>query len=212
MTNLEKTDPNTTRRLADGEVSIAESATTLAEDMAGGLHSLVSQTDRGKETVDLLTGTIRENESAMASLGKVVGSLGQRSREIGSITETIGQIASQTNLLALNAAIEAARAGEQGLGFAVVADEVRKLAERTTKATREIEEMIRKVRDETEHTVSLLEESRSRASRNREYADQTRSVLEAMRLEVRGLEQVAKKLQASVSGQSHRIREITGGN
>lgn len=48
-------------------------------------------------------------------------------------------ISDQINLLALNAAIEAARASEHGRGFAVVADEVRKLAERTQKATAEVE-------------------------------------------------------------------------
>ncbi len=58
-------------------------------------------------------------------------------------------IAAQTNLLALNAAIEAARAGA-GRGFAVVADEVRKLAERSSRATREIADLIANIQKEVE--------------------------------------------------------------
>lgn len=83
--------------------------------------------------------------------------LAERLNEIGSVANTIKEIADQTNLLALNAAIEATRAGEAGRGFAVVADEVRKLAERNTTATVEIVGTVQSIRQETVAAVQALE-------------------------------------------------------
>jgi len=81
-------------------------------------------------------------EESVIRSAHVVAKLGERSKQIGQIVDTISGIAGQTNLLALNAAIEAARAGEQGRGFAVVAEEVRKLAEQSQDAAKQIPSII----------------------------------------------------------------------
>jgi methyl-accepting chemotaxis protein len=122
----------------------AQRASQAASDGAGVVERTVT-----------VMGQIAEKVQESA---RTVESLGQRSDQIGAIIGTIEDIADQTNLLALNAAIEAARAGEQGRGFAVVADEVRALAERTTRATKEISEMIKAIQKETKGAVTAMEQ------------------------------------------------------
>jgi methyl-accepting chemotaxis protein len=117
-----------------------------------------------EQSIALRTGTKKTHDTMQILKEQVrttaerIGELGRRSEEIGQIIQTIDEIADQTNLLALNAAIESARAGELGRGFAVVADEVRKLAERSSLATKNIEELIRDTQKETNQTVHIMED------------------------------------------------------
>lgn len=104
-------------------------------------------------TVEGLIATAQEIEAAASEVSR----LGEDASRISGLVEVIKDIADQTNLLALNAAIEAARAGEAGRGFAVVADEVRKLAERTAKATQEINQMSTKIGEVANHALSGMD-------------------------------------------------------
>lgn len=113
--------------------------------------ALVAQ--NGGKSVRVAVTQMANIEKTVSSSTQVVARLGERSKEIGQIVNTIAGIAGQTNLLALNAAIEAARAGEQGRGFAVVAEEVRKLAEQSQEATKQIAALIGEIQADTEQAV-----------------------------------------------------------
>ncbi|HEY3425783.1 MAG TPA: methyl-accepting chemotaxis protein [Negativicutes bacterium] len=142
------------------------------QDAVGIASKAVGAADEGNKAVDTAISQMTSIRQTVDNSAKVVAELGERSKEIGQIVETISGIAGQTNLLALNAAIEAARAGEQGRGFAVVAEEVRKLAEQSQEAAKQIAALISDIRGKTDEAVSAMAEGTQEVRRGTEVVDQ----------------------------------------
>ena len=153
-----------TRTIMENSRSAGETAETAQKARmtaeAGGI--IVSATAEGMKRI----------AQATSKSSEIAQELERSSKQIGEIVKLINDIADQTSLLALNAATEAARAGEQGKGFSIVADEVRKLSERTMKATKEIEAMIKNIQRETSQAVASMDEGTLEVKKGMKLADQ----------------------------------------
>jgi methyl-accepting chemotaxis protein len=224
---------NTSEQIATGAEEVASQTATVAtasEEMAatsadiarnchlaaeGGKHA-TKRAQTGAAVVEQTVLVMSRIATQVKSSAATVAGLGERSDQIGEIIGTIEDIADQTNLLALNAAIEAARAGEQGRGFAVVADEVRALAERTTRATREIGEMIKSIQSETKGAVGAMEEGVNEVENGtREAAKSGESLQEILNqisevtMQVNQIATAAEEQTATTGEITHNIMQIT---
>jgi methyl-accepting chemotaxis protein len=210
---------NQTNTVATASEEMSHTSTDIARNCSMAAEASRQTTESAHDGARVVNDTI-EGMNIIAERvqqsSRTVEALGARSDQIGQIVGTIEDIADQTNLLALNAAIEAARAGEQGRGFAVVADEVRALAERTTKATREIGEMIKSIQNETREAVRAMGEGVREVEKGTESSRKSGQALEdilgrinEVAMQINQIATAAEEQTATTSEVSMNIQQIT---
>jgi methyl-accepting chemotaxis protein len=135
--------------VSSATTQVVETTAAATEEMSQSIAEIGNQSSEGLSLARRAAENTQISTERLETLSTAVG-------QIGSIVDTISNIARQTNLLALNATIEAARAGESGRGFSVVASEVKALASQTARATDGIAQQIAAIRHATEQMAAQI--------------------------------------------------------
>ncbi|MFT8424295.1 MAG: methyl-accepting chemotaxis protein [Liquorilactobacillus sp.] len=140
-----------------------EKLTTIINNLGNKITRMMKQSQNSGEMNQenlKITNHVADNwESELSKtkeLGESIKALNKQVQSINKIVTVISGISQQTNLLALNASIEAASAGEAGKGFAVVATEIRKLSDQSKTSTKEIIEILGKIRNDADEIANKM--------------------------------------------------------
>ncbi|NUQ80196.1 MAG: hypothetical protein HUU10_01170 [Bacteroidetes bacterium] len=208
-------------------ISNIQEASRNIQDSSNIINHIINDVQEGRFAIDQINNGMQEVNHQMDQMVSTIKRLESSSRDIGKVTEVINKIAKQTNLLAVNAAIESALAGQAGRGFAVVAEEVRKLASRSTEATREIEELVFAIREETskavqaalsatqttQEGVELIRNAEVVLERITQHANRTSVIMsrlsQMMDLQIKNSQQVVLKA-SEMTAKASRVSTTTG--
>ena len=167
------------------------------KEMQGILMSANQMKEQSNETIGNCLNGKNNLDNMMLQLSKIntiivdfdlqVAILNKRNSEITNILGLITGISKQTNLLSLNASIEAARAGEYGRGFAVVAGEIGKLSQQSDEAVKEINNIFKYIKKDTEEINSKTKLGLFELAKNKEVSinvNNAFSIIESSNLKV----------------------------
>jgi methyl-accepting chemotaxis protein len=214
-----------TRQVADAIQQVSETVAGMAQALEE-TNRLSTQaqtaTDKGGRVINTALGSLEHLSSMFDELQQQLDNLNTSSSRVDGVTAMIGGLAEQTNLLALNAAIESARAGEAGRGFSVVADEVRALAEKTVKATANINLIIQDMQGQLKQLLGTMSQGQNQVNSSRQMGDEAiqemqqisslfAQVSERNRQQASSVDTIARTTRENVSGLTRVVAQVADG-
>jgi methyl-accepting chemotaxis protein len=164
----------------------------------------------GEATIERTLAGLTDIRAQVEEIARKIGELGERTRQIGGITQTVKDLADQSNMLALNAAIEAVRSGEHGKGFAVVAREIRSLADQSIQATNRVREILEDIGEAVRAAVAITEKGAQKMETELVQVKSSGENLRELSTIVRDNSAAVRQIAAAVSQQSAGISQIFG--
>jgi methyl-accepting chemotaxis protein len=143
----------TMNELAASSLQSAQ-ASSASEASAHQALSLASGGAKAIEQTMAEMFTLKEKVEAIAFQ---IQHLSEQTGQIRRIASQVSELAEQTNMLALKTTMEATRAGEQGKGIGIVAAEVRKLAEISKQSAQQINNLVTKIQEVMNSTVTVTD-------------------------------------------------------
>ncbi|PZV07532.1 MAG: chemotaxis protein [Leptolyngbya sp.] len=201
--------------------SVSETTTTMDELSASAQQSAQQAATASTSAQQVLNLADQGNQAVvrtldgMAALSHKVSAvadqmvrLNEQTKQIGSISGLVSDLANQTNMLALNAAVEAVRAGDQGKGFAVVAAEIRKLADQSKKSAEKINGLVNDIQSAINSTVVMTDESTKTAAQGAAMTEQTVEVFTNVTDAVNSMALNIQQISLNANQQATAVQQI----
>ena len=222
---LSLTGENSVRQLSEAAVTQAEeidlalsniaeinesvqNVAGYAQEAAEMAHQGLMQAKEGDAAMDSTVNSIEKIRTTVAGTSKQVKQLAESSQEIAQIVDIISGISEKTNLLAFNASVEAARAGEHGDGFRIVAEEVRRLADRITDSTKDIQQLVSAIQQDTTAVLQGMETSTAEVVTGSELVRKTKQNLQNLADTSEKIDMYLQSISTSTIDQTNTARQV----